>query len=109
MEKPSAKCALLATMLAEDKWGTPIIETDLLSLSPIDGDYPTAREIYDNLRMAPYVTHHGDRGITLDKSNFDALETCSITNVTGKRGRLTVGSNTPRALTTTIGRDEEVF
>lgn len=67
------KCALLATMIAKHKWGTPITEEDLLSLSSIDGDYPTAREIYDDLRMAPYISHHGNRGITLDKSNFDAL------------------------------------
>ena len=73
MEKPSVKCALLATMIAKHKWGTPITEEDLLSLSSIDGDYPTAREVYDDLRMAPYISHHGNRGITLDKSNFDAL------------------------------------
>ena len=33
MEKPSVKCALLATMITKHKWGTPITEEALLSLS----------------------------------------------------------------------------
>ena len=49
MEKPSVKCALLATMIAKHKWGTPITEEALLSLSAIGDDYPTAREVYANL------------------------------------------------------------
>jgi len=49
MEKPSVKCALLATMIAKHKWGTPITEESLLSLSAIGDDYPTAREVYANL------------------------------------------------------------
>jgi len=72
MEKPSVKCALLGTMLAKHKWGTPITEEDLISFSPVD-EYPAAREVYDDLRSATYITYHGDRGITLDQSNFDAL------------------------------------
>ncbi|MFC7135296.1 MULTISPECIES: hypothetical protein [Salinibaculum] len=46
MEKPSVKCALLATMIAKHKWGTPITEVALLNLSAIDDNYPTAREVY---------------------------------------------------------------
>ena len=42
MEKPSVKCALLATMIAKHKWGTPITEDALLNLSAIDDDYRTA-------------------------------------------------------------------
>jgi hypothetical protein len=73
MEKPSVKCALLATMIAKHKWGTPITEEALLNLSAIDGDYPTARDVYADLRSEPYITYRGNRGIELDKSNFDAL------------------------------------
>jgi hypothetical protein len=36
MEKPSVKCALLATMIAKHKWRTPIPEDALLNLSAID-------------------------------------------------------------------------
>ena len=73
MEKPSVKCALLATMIAKHKWGTPISQEDLLNLSAIDDDYPTAREVYADLRSEPYITYRGKRGIELDKSNFDKL------------------------------------
>ncbi|GGC48891.1 hypothetical protein [Haloferax sulfurifontis] len=73
MEKPSVKCALLATMIAKHKWGTPITEEDLLSLSAIGNDYPVAREVYADLRSEPYITHRGNRGIELDESNFDKL------------------------------------
>ena len=73
MEKPSVKCALLATMIAKHKWGTPISQEDLLNLSAIDGDYPTARKVYADLRSEPYTTYRGKRGIELDKSNFGKL------------------------------------
>lgn len=73
MQKPSVKCALLATMIAKHKWGTPITQEDLLSLSAIDGDYPAAREVYNDLRSEPHITYRGDRGTELDKSNFDRL------------------------------------
>lgn len=73
MEKPSVKCALLATMIAKHKWGTPITEDALLNLSAIDGDCPTARGIYADLRREPYITYRGNRGIELNKSRFDEL------------------------------------
>lgn len=71
METPSVICALLATMIAKHKWGTPISQEHLLALSAIDGDYPTAREVYDDLRSEPYIAYRGKRGIELDKSTFD--------------------------------------
>lgn len=73
MQKPSVKCALLATMIAKHKWGTPITKEALLSLSAIDDDYPTAREVYSDLRSEFYIIYRGNRGIELDKSNFDKL------------------------------------
>lgn len=73
MEKPSVKCALLATMIAKHKWGTPITADALLNLSAIDGEYPTAREVFADLRSEPYITYQGNAGIELDKSNFDRL------------------------------------
>jgi hypothetical protein len=73
MKKPSVRCALLATMIAKHKWGTPITEEELLSLSPVGDDYPAARTVYDDLRSAPYIIYRGNRGIELDKSNFDRL------------------------------------
>ena len=73
MRKPSVKCALLATMVAKHRWGTPITKEALLNLSAIDGDYPTAREVYDDLRSEPYITYRGNRGIELDTSAFEKL------------------------------------
>jgi len=73
MEKPSVKCALLATMIAKHRWGTPITEENLLSLSAIDDDYPTARAVYDDLRHASYISNRGKRGIKLDSGAFDEL------------------------------------
>jgi hypothetical protein len=73
MEKPSVKCALLATMIAKHKWGTPITEEALLNLSAINGDYPTARDVYADLRSESYITYRGDRGIDLNQSNFGTL------------------------------------
>ncbi|OYR57197.1 hypothetical protein [Halorubrum halodurans] len=73
MEKPSVKCALLATMIAKHRWGTPITREDLCNLSAIDGDYPTAHEVYDDLRSEAYITYRGDRGIELDQGNFGGL------------------------------------
>lgn len=73
MEKPSTKCALLATMIPKHNWGTPITEDALPNLSAIDGDYPTGREVYADLRSEPYITYRGNRGIELAKSNFDTL------------------------------------
>lgn len=73
MQKPSVKCALLATMIAKHKWGTPITKEGLLTLSAIDGEYPTARDIYDDLRSEPYITYRGNRGIELDTNTFATL------------------------------------
>ncbi len=67
------KCALLATMIAKHKRGTPIAEDALLNLSAIDDDYPTAREVYADLRSEPYITYRGNRGIELDVTNFAEL------------------------------------
>ena len=47
--------------------------SSLLSLSAIGDDYPTAREVFADLRSAPYISYRGNRGIELNKSNFDDL------------------------------------
>ncbi|WP_159902786.1 hypothetical protein [Salinirussus salinus] len=74
MRKPSVKCALLAAMVAKHRWGTPIDEENLLAIAAIEGnDYPTAREVFDELRGASYVTNRGNRGIELDNSRFGEL------------------------------------
>jgi hypothetical protein len=74
MRKPSVKCALLAAMIAEHRWGSPIIEENLLSIAAIEtSDYRTASEVFDELRSAPYITNRGKRGIELDNSEFGAL------------------------------------
>lgn len=74
MRKPSVKCALLAALLAEHRWGSPILEENLLSIAAIGpGDYPTASEVFDDLRSASYITNRGNRGIELDNSNFGDL------------------------------------
>ena len=74
MRKPSVKCALLAAMIAKHRWGSPIVEEDLPSISAIEtNDYPTASEVFDELRSAPYVTNRGKQGIELNNSRFDDL------------------------------------
>lgn len=71
MQKPSIKCALLATMIAKHGWGTPISEEALLELSAIDGAYPAAREVYDELRSERFITYRGNRGIELEFADKD--------------------------------------
>lgn len=74
MRKPSVKCALLAAMIAEHRWGSPIIEENLLSISAIEtSDYDTASEVFEELRSTPYITSRGKRGIELNSSAFGAL------------------------------------
>jgi len=74
MRKPSVKCALLAAMIAEHRWGSPIVEENLLSISAIEtNDYSTASEIFDELRSAPYIINRGKRGIELNSGEFGAL------------------------------------
>ena len=74
MRKPSVKCALLAAMIAEHRWGSPIAEENLLAISAIEtSDYPTASDVFDTLRSAPYVTNRGKRGIELNSGGFGEL------------------------------------
>lgn len=74
MRKPSVKCALLTTMIAKHRWGSPIDEDHPLALAAIDpNDYPTAREVFDELRAVSYITNRGRRGIELDISKFSEL------------------------------------
>ena len=45
MRKPSVKCALLAAMIAKHRWGSPIVEEDLPSISAIEtNDYSCSVE-----------------------------------------------------------------
>lgn len=74
MRKPSVKCALLAAMIAKHRWGTPIDEEHLLAIAAIDpNDYPTASDVFDELRGETYVTNRGKRGIEIDNGAFDQL------------------------------------
>jgi hypothetical protein len=74
MRKPTVKCALLAAMIAEHRWGSPIVEENLLSIAAIEmDDYATASTVFDELRAAPYITTRGKRGIELNNSRFDEL------------------------------------
>ncbi|MFB6307826.1 MAG: hypothetical protein ABEH35_00710 [Haloarculaceae archaeon] len=74
MRKPSVKCALLAAMISNHRWGSPIDEEDLLSIAAIErADYPSASEIFEELRSKAYITSRGKRGIELNNSEFGAL------------------------------------
>lgn len=74
MQKPTVTCALLAAMVAKHRWGTPIDRDPLLAIAAIDQqEYPAARDCFDELRGAEYVTNRGSRGIELDNSAFGAL------------------------------------
>jgi len=74
MRKPSVKCALLAAMVAEHRWGSPIVEENLLAIAAIEtSEYPTASDSFDDLRSKPYITNRGNQGIELDNSAFGTL------------------------------------
>lgn len=74
MRKPSVRCALLAAMISNHRWGSPIDEENLLSIAAIDtNDYPTASEVFNDLRSASYTINKGNRGIQLDNSAFGEL------------------------------------
>jgi len=61
-------------MIAEHRWGSPIAEENLLSISAIEpSDYPTASELFDELRNEEYITSTGSRGIMLNNGEFGAL------------------------------------
>jgi len=61
-------------MIAEHRWGSPIVEENLLSISAIEtSDYPTASGVFDDLCSAPYITNRGNRGIELDNGEFGQL------------------------------------
>jgi len=61
-------------MIAEHRWGSPIVEENLLSIAAIEtGDYPTASDVFDDLRSKPYITNQGNRGIELDNGEFGQL------------------------------------
>ncbi|AWB27664.1 hypothetical protein [Halococcoides cellulosivorans] len=74
MRKPSVKCALLAAMVSRHGWGSPINQEALLSIAAIrDHEYPDARDAYEMLRSAGYITDRGNRGIELNNSAFGRL------------------------------------
>jgi len=74
MRKPTVKCALLAAMIAQHRWGSPITEENLLSTAAIEGgEYTVASEVFDELRAASYIINRGNRGIELDNSHFGDL------------------------------------
>jgi len=74
MRKLSVKCALLAAMTAEHRWGSPIVEENLLAIAAIEtSDYSTASDVSDELRSKQYITNQGNRGIELDDSEFGHL------------------------------------
>ena len=73
MRKPSVRCALLAALLAKHRWGTPIDREHLLAVSAIEpNDYPTARQVFDDLRYESFIVARGD-SISLNPSRFGAL------------------------------------
>lgn len=74
MRKASAKCALIAAMISNHRWGAPIDEENLLSIAAIEtNEYPTASEVFDELRYEAYITNEGNRGIKLNNSAFGEL------------------------------------
>jgi hypothetical protein len=74
MEKPSIKCALLATLVSSHGWGSVIDSERLISHSSIGThEYFEAREKLDGLRRASYVTSYGVRGVGLNNNTFGAL------------------------------------
>lgn len=74
MRKPTAKCALLAALLARHAWGSPMSREDLLRIAALEpNEYPFARGKFVDLRNEEYVKNCGKRGIALDTSAFGVL------------------------------------
>jgi len=61
-------------MITQHRWGSPIVEENLLSVAAIEtADYPTASDVFDELRSAQYITDRGKDGTELDNANFRDL------------------------------------
>ena len=74
MEKPSTKCALLATLVARHRWGSPMDSETLLALSDVRSyEYSDAREVLDELRRTSYITSYRTRGRQLENGGFGTL------------------------------------
>jgi hypothetical protein len=74
MEKPSIKCALLATLVAKHRWGSPMSADRLVSQSDVEvHEQFEAREVLDELRETSYLVSHASRGVELNNGSFDAL------------------------------------
>lgn len=68
------KCALLAVLVADHRWGTPIGRDGLLSNAAVaKHNYPKARKTFDDLRSEPYIDNHGKRGISISTASFGDL------------------------------------
>ena len=74
MNKPTVKCALLGTLVANHRWGSPLEVDSLLSMSKIsDHEYPKARETLERLKSSSYTRQCGKRGVKLVTAGFGTL------------------------------------
>lgn len=65
-------CAVIAVLISEHKYGTPLPEDDIVSKAAVehDGDAKTA---FDDLQQKPFVRYNPARGMILDNSYFGQL------------------------------------
>lgn len=67
-------CALLKALVATHRYGQPITQDDLLRIASYEshrgGD---AKQAFEALRDAPFITDRGHHGIMLNHSEFGPL------------------------------------
>ncbi|MCU4741124.1 hypothetical protein [Natronoglomus mannanivorans] len=74
MEKPNVRCAILSTLIAKHRWGSPMDDEALLAFTGLGPNQePVARDVIDDLRAARYIENCGKRGLKLDSSEFQML------------------------------------
>jgi hypothetical protein len=74
MQKPTLECALLAAMVARHAWGSPISETDLLSVAAVEShQHRRASRALQRLRERRYVRRHPDDRVSLVTDEFGRL------------------------------------
>lgn len=67
-------CALLEALVAKHRYGQPITRSELLRITSYEshrgGD---AKQAFETLRMYPFITNQGQRGIIQNQGGYHGL------------------------------------
>lgn len=66
------KCAMIWRLARSHGWANWIPADDLIKAVP-SHERGQARDIMDQLKREPYITHHGNRGFKINNSQVDIL------------------------------------